>query len=61
MNLSRRTLLKGASALTLAAGTFGPSALAQTAPTAPIVAAVCVIFLLASNTLAKKFDEPGIM
>ena len=22
---------------------------------------VCVIFLLASNTLAKKFDEPGIM
>ena len=34
MSLSRRTLLKGASALTLATSTFGLSALAQTAPTA---------------------------
>lgn len=35
MSISRRMLLKGASALPLAAGTFGLSALAQTAPTAP--------------------------
>src|SRR6188472_4146166 len=34
MNLSRRMLLKGACALPLVAGTFGLSALAQTAPTA---------------------------
>ena len=35
MRLSRRTLLKGAGALPLAAGSFGLSALAQTAPAAP--------------------------
>jgi pimeloyl-ACP methyl ester carboxylesterase len=35
MRLSRRTLLKGAGALPLAAGSFGFSAFAQTAPAAP--------------------------
>jgi pimeloyl-ACP methyl ester carboxylesterase len=35
MNLSRRTVLKGASALPLAIGNWGRAALAQTTPTAP--------------------------
>ncbi len=45
MIISRRTLLKGASALTLAAGTFGPSAFAQTAPTAPAAQVPPVLFV----------------
>ena len=45
MSLSRRTLLKGASALPLAAGTFGLSALAQTAPTAPAAQVPPILFV----------------
>jgi pimeloyl-ACP methyl ester carboxylesterase len=49
MSLSRRTLLKGASALPLAAGTFGLSAFAQTAPTATPVAQVPPILFVHGN------------
>jgi hypothetical protein len=45
MRISRRTLLKGASALPLAAGTFGLSALAQTAPTAPAAQVPPILFV----------------
>src|SRR6187551_710456 len=45
MSLSRRTLLKGASALPLAAGAFGLSALAQTAPTAPATEIPPILFV----------------
>ena len=45
MSLSRRTLLKGASALPLAAGSFGLSALAQTAPTAPAAQVPPILFV----------------
>ena len=45
MNLSRRMLLKGASALPLVAGTFGLSALAQTAPTAQAAQVPPILFV----------------
>src|ERR1700710_2991167 len=45
MSLSRRTLLKGVSALPLAAGTFGLPALAQTAPTAPAAQVPPILFV----------------
>ncbi|MDP1585443.1 MAG: hydrolase [Bradyrhizobium sp.] len=49
MSLSRRMLLKGASALTLATGTFGLPALAQTAPTAAPAAQVPPILFVHGN------------
>ena len=45
MSLSRRMLLKGASALPLAAGAFGLSAFAQTAPTAPAAQVPPILFV----------------
>ncbi|MDB5575766.1 MAG: hypothetical protein JWR80_942, partial [Bradyrhizobium sp.] len=45
MSLSRRMLLKGASALPLVAGTFGLSALAQTTPTAPAAQVPPILFV----------------
>jgi pimeloyl-ACP methyl ester carboxylesterase len=45
MSLSRRTLLKGASALPLVAGTFGLAAFAQSAPTAPATEIPPVLFV----------------
>ena len=49
MTISRRTLLKGASALPLAAGHFGFSALAQTAPAAPEAAQVPPVLFVHGN------------
>lgn len=45
MSISRRMLLKGASALPLAAGAFGLSALAQTAPTVPVAQIPPILFV----------------
>ncbi|MDP3693941.1 hydrolase [Bradyrhizobium sp.] len=45
MSMSRRMLLKGASAVTLATGTFGLSALAQTATTAPAAQVPPILFV----------------
>jgi pimeloyl-ACP methyl ester carboxylesterase len=45
MNLSRRTVLKGVSALPLAAGNFAFPALAQTAPSAPAAEVPPVLFV----------------
>jgi len=45
MSISRRMLLKGAGALPLAAGTFGLSALAQTAPTAAAADVAPILFV----------------
>ena len=45
MSISRRMLLKGASALPLVAGTFGLSALAQTAPTSPAAQVPPILFV----------------
>ena len=45
MSISRRMLLKGASALTLATGTFGLSALAQTTPAAPAPQVPPILFV----------------
>ena len=45
MSLSRRTLLKGASALPLVAGTFGLPAFAQTAPGAPATEVPPILFV----------------
>jgi hypothetical protein len=49
MRLSRRTILKGAGALPLAAGSFGLAALAQTAPAAPGAAEIPPILFLHGN------------
>ncbi len=49
MNLTRRTLLKGASALTLATGAFGLPALAQTAPASAPSAPVPPILFVHGN------------
>lgn len=49
MGISRRTLLKGASVLPLAAGHFGFSAFAQTAPAAPGAAQVPPILFVHGN------------
>ena len=57
MNLSRRTLLKGASALPLAAGTFGLSALAQPAPTAPAAQVPPILFVHGNGDHAPLWIE----
>src|SRR6266849_1645380 len=49
MNLSRRTILRGAGALPLVAGNFGFSAWAQTATTAPTAADVPPILFVHGN------------
>jgi pimeloyl-ACP methyl ester carboxylesterase len=49
MRLSRRTILQGAGALPLAAGSFGMAALAQTAPAAPGAAELPPILFLHGN------------
>jgi triacylglycerol esterase/lipase EstA (alpha/beta hydrolase family) len=49
MQLSRRTILKGAGALPLAAGSFGFSAFAQTAPAAPGAAEIPPILFVHGN------------
>jgi pimeloyl-ACP methyl ester carboxylesterase len=49
MRLSRRTILKGAGALPLAAGSFGFSAFAQTAPAAPGAAEIPPILFVHGN------------
>jgi pimeloyl-ACP methyl ester carboxylesterase len=49
MNLSRRTILKGAGALPLATGNFGLAALAQTAPAAPTTTEVPPILFVHGN------------
>ena len=49
MNISRRTILKGAGALPLAAGNFSLAALAQTAPAAPGAADVPPILFVHGN------------
>ncbi len=49
MSLSRRTLLKGAGALPLAADSFGFAAFAQTAPAAPAAAEVPPILFVHGN------------
>src|ERR1700755_1641509 len=49
MSLSRRTVLKGAGALPLAAGNFAFPALAQTAPAAPAAAEVPPVLFVHGN------------
>ncbi|SDT26756.1 hydrolase [Bradyrhizobium canariense] len=49
MRLSRRTILKGASALPLAAGSFARAAFAQATPAAPAVAGVPPILFVHGN------------
>src|SRR6266550_1876755 len=49
MSISRRTILKGAGALPLAAGNFGFSAFAQTPPAAPGAAQVPPILFVHGN------------
>jgi pimeloyl-ACP methyl ester carboxylesterase len=49
MSLSRRTVLKGVGALPLAAGNFGLSALAQTAPATPAAAEVPPVLFVHGN------------
>jgi pimeloyl-ACP methyl ester carboxylesterase len=49
MNLSRRTMLGGAATLPLAAGGFGFSALAQTAPATPVAAETPAILFVHGN------------
>ena len=49
MSLTRRTILRGAGALPLLAGTFGFSALAQTAPTPSAAADVAPVLFVHGN------------
>src|SRR5260370_7300163 len=49
MSISRRTILKGAGALPLAAGSFGFAAFAQTPPVAPGAAQVSPILFVHGN------------
>jgi pimeloyl-ACP methyl ester carboxylesterase len=49
MKISRRTVLKGAGTLSLAVGNFGRSALAQTAPIAPVAAEIPPILFVHGN------------
>src|SRR3984893_8065108 len=49
MNLSRRTILKGAGALPLAAGNFSLAALAQTVPAAPVALDIPPILFVHGN------------
>jgi pimeloyl-ACP methyl ester carboxylesterase len=49
MNISRRTILKGAGALPLAAGNFGLAALAQVSPAAPLAGEIPPILFVHGN------------
>jgi hypothetical protein len=49
MSISRRTILKGAGALPLAAGNFGFAAFAQTPPAAPGAAQVPPVLFVHGN------------
>src|SRR5216683_2847764 len=49
MSISRRTILKGAGALPLAAGSFGFAAFAQTPPVAPGAAQVPPVLFVHGN------------